>query len=305
MKPFKADMLMLLVTLFWGSSYLFMKMGASDLGEFNLVALRFGFAFLIAAPFFAKRLRKTDFRTLRFAALLGLLLFGVISSVLFGLRSTTTSNAGFLVSLTVIFVPILSFFFLKKRISGRLLAGVVLAIAGIGLITLRIPMRLNPGDALCAFGALCYAIHILVTGRAAQGSDTVNLGIWQLSFAGLYGLVFSCLYETPALPGTGKGWFAVVMLSVFCSALGYMLQTIVQQYTSPTRLGLIFALEPVFAALFGMLFEHQRLSASGYAGGALVLLGVIVSEWRPKRAGPRRVKLDRKGLRPPIAARRL
>ncbi|MBB6674061.1 DMT family transporter [Cohnella nanjingensis] len=307
MRPFKADMLMLLVTLFWGSSYLFMKMGLGDLGEFNLIALRFGFAFLIAAAFFAKRLRTTDFRTIRYAALLGFLLFGVIGCVLFGLRFTTTSNAGFLISLTVIFVPLLSFVFLRKKISKRMLAGVVLAIVGIGLITLRLPFSVNPGDALCALGALCYAVHILITGHATKGTDTLNLGIWQLGFAGAYGLAFSCLFETPTLPGSTKGWIAVVVLSVFCSALGYILQTVVQQYTSPTRLGLIFALEPVFAALFGLLFENEYLSMAGYAGGALVLLGVVVSEWRPKRAEPSRSRIRpaRKDRHHPIGCARI
>lgn len=115
MKPLKAELMLLVVTLFWGSSYIFMKMGLGTLGEFNLIALRFGLAFILAAVIFHKRLRKADIKTLKYGALLGFLLLGVFTCITFGLKTTTTSNAGFLVALTVIFVPILDRVLFKKE----------------------------------------------------------------------------------------------------------------------------------------------------------------------------------------------
>lgn len=114
MKPLKAELLLLVVTLFWGSSYIFMKMGLGTLGEFNLIALRFGLAFILAVMIFHKRLRRVDIKTLKYGALLGFLLLGVFTCITFGLQTTTTSNAGFLVALTVIFVPILDRVIFKK-----------------------------------------------------------------------------------------------------------------------------------------------------------------------------------------------
>lgn len=102
MKPLKAELMLIVVTMFWGSSYIFMKMGLDTLGEFNLIALRFGLAFVLAAILFHKRLRRIDLRTLKYGALLGFLLLGVFTCITFGLKTTTTSNAGFLVALTVI-----------------------------------------------------------------------------------------------------------------------------------------------------------------------------------------------------------
>lgn len=115
MKPLKAELMLLVVTLFWGSSYIFMKMGLGTLGEFNLIALRFGLAFILATVIFHKRLRKVDIKTLKYGALLGFLLLGVFTCITFGLKTTTTSNAGFLVALTVIFVPILDRILFKKE----------------------------------------------------------------------------------------------------------------------------------------------------------------------------------------------
>jgi drug/metabolite transporter (DMT)-like permease len=272
----------MLVTLFWGSSYLFMKMGLESMGEFNLIALRFGFAFLLAAAIFYRRLRNSDLKTVKYASLLGLILFAVFISITFGLKTTTTSNAGFLVSLTVIFVPLISIFVFKRKIEPKLIISTLVAVTGIALLTIQLPFKITVGDLLCIATALFYAIHIIVVSFAAQEVDTLNLGIWQLGFAGLYGFIFSFIFETPSLPSTTQGWMAILVLSIFCSALGFVIQIVAQKYTSPARTGLIFSLEPVFAALFGYLFAHEILSLNGYIGAFLVLFSVILSSVKLK-----------------------
>lgn len=278
MKPLKAELLLLVVTLFWGSSYIFMKMGLGTLGEFNLIALRFGLAFVLAAVLFHRRLRKVDFKTIKYGALLGLLLLGVFTCITFGLQTTTTSNAGFLVALTVVFVPILDRFLFKKRIAPSQIFGSVLAIAGIGLLTLNETLTIRPGDFLCILSAVFYAVQIIFTGKAVKECDSLNIGILQLGFAGGFALVLSSLFETPSLPSSLPGWIAILALGILCSACGFILQPIAQKYTTPTRTGLIFALEPVFAALFGFWFAAENLSPQGYAGAVLVLLGIVASE---------------------------
>ncbi|MFC3767516.1 DMT family transporter [Paenibacillus sp. GCM10012303] len=277
MKPLKAELLIVFVTVCWGASYLFMKMGLDSLGEFNLIALRFGIAFLLAAAIFGRRLLTVNMQTVRYAMLLGFLLFLVFTPIMFGLHTTTTSNAGFLVSLTVVFVPLISTVVFRKKIELSLILSVVVAITGIALLTVQPPFAMTSGDLLCMAAAFMYAIHIMVVSIAAQKVDTLNLGILQLGFAGLYGLVFSLLFETPSLPGSPGGWAAILMLSVVCSALGYILQTVAQKYISPTRTGLLFALEPVFAAVIGYWFAGEQLSPKGYIGAALVLLSIVLS----------------------------
>ncbi|WP_405112581.1 DMT family transporter [Paenibacillus sp. FSL K6-1217] len=278
MKPLKAELMLIVVTLFWGSSYLFMKLGLGTLGEFNLIALRFGLAFILAGLLFRKRLRSVDARTLKYGALLGFLLLGVFTCITFGLKTTTTSNAGFLVALTVVFVPMLEVLVFRKKVAPPQIFGSVLAISGIGLLTLNGSLQVRPGDLLCILSAVFYAVQILVTGRAVKTSDSLNIGILQLGFAGGYALILSAIFETPSLPSTLPGWIAILALGIFCSACGFILQPVAQKYTTPTRTGLIFALEPVFAAFFGYWFVHEQLSLQGYTGAALVLLGILASE---------------------------
>lgn len=278
MKPLKAELMLIVVTLFWGSSYLFMKLGLGTLGEFNLIALRFGLAFILAGLLFRKRLRSVDARTLKYGALLGFLLLGVFTCITFGLKTTTTSNAGFLVALTVVFVPMLEVLIFRKRVAPPQIFGTILAISGIGLLTLNGSLQVQPGDLLCILSAVFYAGQILVTGRAVKTCDSLNIGILQLGFAGGYALILSAIFETPSLPSTLPGWIAILALGIFCSACGFILQPVAQKYTTPTRTGLIFALEPVFAAFFGYLFVHEKLSLQGYTGATLVLLGILASE---------------------------
>ncbi|WP_341279307.1 DMT family transporter [Paenibacillus sp. FSL H8-0537] len=283
MKPRNAELLIVLATVFWGCSYLFMKIGLESIAAFNLIALRFGLAFLLTSLLFWKSLRKVDWRTIKYSAMLGFLLFAVFACIMFGLKTTTTSNAGFLVSMTVIFVPLLSVILFKQKLAPSMKVSVLLALVGIGLLTLKMPFSIGGGDVLCMLSAVFYALYIILTNSAAKASNTLNLGILQLGFAGGFGLIGMLLFETPTLPQTPASWGAVLALSLLCSGFGFIIQPIAQKYTTPTRTGLIFSLEPVFAAAVGFWFAHEILPPLGYVGAAFVLLAVVASEIKWKR----------------------
>jgi len=274
----KANLMLLIVTIFWGSSYLFMKMGLVSIPEFNLIALRFGIAFLLAGIVFYRRLLKTDFKTIKYAFVLGTILVSVFASITYGVKTTSASNAGFLVSLTVIFVPLLLAVFFKKRPEKRIIFGVSLALTGIGFLTLNHQLKINIGDFLCILGALFYAIHIIVTAKLTKNVDSITLGVLQLGFTGAWGLLFSIFLETPRLPSTTESWASILVLGVLCSAFGFVTQTIAQKYTTPTHTGLLFSFEPIFAAIFAFAFAGEILTIKGYIGASLVLLGVITAE---------------------------
>ncbi|MGG3467631.1 DMT family transporter [Neobacillus pocheonensis] len=280
----KANLMLLIVTIFWGSSYLFMKMGLVSIPEFNLIALRFGIAFLLAGIVFYRRILKADFKTIKYAFVLGTILFSVFASITYGIKTTSASNAGFLVSLTVIFVPLLLAVFFKKMPEKRIIFGVSLALTGIGFLTLNHQFKISIGDFLCILGALFYAIHIIVTGKLTKNADSITLGVLQLGFTGAWGLLFSIFLETPRLPSTTESWVSILVLGVLCSAIGFVTQTIAQKYTTPTHTGLLFSLEPVFAAIFAFAFAGEILTTKGYVGASLVLLGVFTAEIDFKKA---------------------
>ncbi len=277
-----ANTMLLIVTIFWGFSYLFMKMGLNSLQEYNLIALRFGIAFFLAAAIFPMRLLKANIKTIRYAFVLGSILFLVFYCITFGIKFTSTSNAAFLVSLTVIFVPMLTSVILKKAPETNVIVGVIFALLGVGLLTLNSRLMINFGDLLCVAGALFYATHIIVTEKLTKTVDSITLGVMQLGFAGALGFIFSLLFEAPRFPITAGEWLPILVLSILCSAIGFIVQTVAQQHTTSTNTGLIFSLEPVFAAIFGFLFLDEILSVQGWLGALFVLFGVIHSQvnWR-------------------------
>ena len=279
----KANFMMLIVTMCWGSSYLFMKMGLDSFEEFNMIALRFGIAFILAGAIFYKRLIRIDLKTIFYGFILGTLLFLLMSVVTIGLKFTSISNAGFLFSLSVVFVPLLLAIFFRKKPKIKVVLGVCFSITGIALLTLNTELKINSGDYLVILGAIFYAIQIIVTDKLTKNVDSITLGILQLGVASAWGLLCSLIFEKPHLPGNTEAWVSIMALSILCSAIGFIGQAVAQKHTTPTHTGLIFSLEPVFAALFAFIFIGEILPAKGYIGAILILIGVLTAQFNFKK----------------------
>jgi drug/metabolite transporter (DMT)-like permease len=275
----RADLLLFMITVFWGASYVLTKVGLDTLQPFNLTALRFIIAFGVSAIIFGRHIKRTNAKTIKYALILGAILFMIFVSMTFGLEYTTASNAGFLISLSVVLIPIISFVFLKQKIEKRVVVGVSFAVVGIALLTLDTRLRVNSGDLLCMLCAVLFAVHVVITGIFTRSVDSIALGVLQLGFVGLFSTAFSLLTETMRLPGDTLSWLVVLSLSILCTAVGYIVQTTAQQYTSATHAGLILSLEPVFSALFAYLFLRELLAPRGYVGGAILVAGVLIAEF--------------------------
>jgi drug/metabolite transporter (DMT)-like permease len=281
-KHVKADLMLIMITVFWGGSYILTKLGLDSLQPFNLIAIRFIIAFLISGIVFKNRIMKSDRRTIIYALILGLILFSVFISMTFGLKYTSASNAGFLISLSVILIPIISLMFLKQYIGRKVIICVLFALVGIGMLTLNTQLKVSRGDLLCILCAVLYAIHVVVTGVFTKEVDSISLGILQLGFVGIFSIIFSGLTEEVKVPNSWFSWLVVLALSILCTAVGYIVQTHIQQYTSATHTGLILSLEPVFSAIFAYLILGEVLSVRGYIGASILLVSVFFAEFNFK-----------------------
>lgn len=269
-----ADLTMVCIAMAWGTSYLFMKLGLGVLPPFTVLALRFCIAFLIVASIFFKQLNHT-WRTIGNGALLGVLTYGMCALLILGLKTTTASNAGFLTSTAVVMVPIFHAFLVKKLPDISVIVGTILTTVGISCLTLQQSLVFHSGDILCFVGAVIYAIYIILTDKLSKQDDGLLLGIWQIGFAGLYSSVSALIFETPSLPSSTIGWVAVLGLAVLGSAFAFVAQPVAQKYTTPEHTGVLFSLEPVFAAIFAFIFLHETMSGRGYLGVILVMAGVF------------------------------
>lgn len=270
----KADFLLFTAAFVWGSSYGFMKLGAETMPPISIAALRCLFAFFLLLPFFMKRIRKTDREIVKYSAITGFLIAGVFIGVIYGVISTSASTAGFLISTSVIMVPILHGLWIRKMPSLPIMAGTAIVTAGLFILNGVTSITLDKGFVLCLLAAFLYALDILFTNTFVSKVDSLLLGIWQMGFAGLLAGAASLLLETPRLPSTLPEWSAILGLAVFSSAYGFTVQAVAQEYTTPERAGFIFSLEPVFAAIFAYFFLGENMGIGELTGAALILLGV-------------------------------
>lgn len=277
----KADLALIMVVMFWGTSNLLTKVGLGDLSEFNLIALRFVIAFALTSVIFRKRLAAVDLKTVKRAAMLSVILFCVFIFATFGVRHTTVSNAGFLTCLSGIIVPMINFAVFKIKQDKMTVISIVMALAGVWLLIAGTTLTFNLGDILCILCSVAFAVHILVTERLTREVDSVALGVIQLGFVGVYAVVFSFMLETPTLPVSLSNWMVVLGLSVFSTAIAFVTQTVAQKYTTATHTGLIFTFEPLFSVLIAYIFLGEILSLRGYAGAALMLASLMLIELKP------------------------
>lgn len=275
----KADFLLAITSMVWGVAYILMKLGLEGLTPFNLIFLRFVIAFVLTCAIFWKKLTRIDGKTLLYSAVNGLLLFLVLTALLYGLKTTSASSAGFLTGTTVIIVPILQAILTRKFPSPLIVICVLLSLLGIGLLTLggMDALALDGGSLLCLVGALFYAIYLIATNYFARRCDTLVLGVYQLGFTALLGLLFMLIYETPVLPHSRTGWIAILGLSILCTAFCFVVQTMAQRYTTSEHAGLLFAFGPAFAAVFAYLILGEVLAVQGYIGAFLIFVSVLLA----------------------------
>jgi len=261
--------------LLFGSTFLVVKDAVEEVGVVPFLAARFLVAAATLAPLAHRRPRAPG--VLRAGTLAGVALAGGYLFQTFGLRSVSSSVSAFITYLLVVFVPVLSAALLRRRPRATTVAGIVLATAGLALLTGG-GVGLGTGELLTLGCAVLFAVHIVLLADFAPRHDTVTLNLVQLAVVGAALAVpglFGGGYHFP--PGV---WLAVAYTGVVVTAAAFMLQVWGQRAVGPARTALVLLLEPVFAALLGYL-AGERLGAGGVAGAALILAGILVSEVGP------------------------
>lgn len=288
-KQLMADSMLLFVTLSWGVSYYMMDLCLEEMGTFTLNSYRFGFAFIVAYAFFNKKMKNTSKTTLIYGAIISLVLTIMYISATEAVKHTTLTNIGFLIALSVIITPALEFAISKKKPSNKLIIVVFICFVGIALMTLNEDFSVNRetlfGNILCLVTAFTCSVQLVMVGSAVKKEkvDATQLGVMLLGFTGLYFIILAFVFETPKLPVAGTVWFSVIFLAVLCTGLAYIAQAVAQQYTTASHAGVIFSLEPVFAAIAAYFLAGEVLNARGYIGATLMLVSILVMEINVKK----------------------
>lgn len=279
-KQRKADLLLVLVTCFWGTSYFLTDLCMTGMTPMSLNAFRFLIAFGVLAAFFRKKMRPISRETWKYGVLVGLALSAVYVFYAYGLLYTSITNAGFICALPVVTTPIIEFLVTRKRPNRKLFFALVLCTVGMGMLTLNEQFKPALGDILCLGVAVFYGVDLVVTDRGVHKSEVnpLQMGVIQLGVVGAVTLILTLVLEKPTLPPTPKIWAAALFLAIFCTGIAFVVQTVQQQYTTASHVGLIFTLEPLFSAIVAFFFAGERLRPVGYAGAALMMLSLVLME---------------------------
>lgn len=282
-KQRKADLLLVMVTGFWGVSYFLMDLCLTDLQPLTLNAFRFLVAFVLLGAVFFKKMKGISRQTWKYSLLVGLFLTAVYICCTYGVLYTSISNAGFICALPVVTTPVLQFFITGKRPGKRLLVCLLLCTVGLALLTLNAAFRPALGDVICLGTALFYALDLIFTEKAValQEVDPLQMGILELGVVGVIMLVLSLILEQPHWPSTPGIWASALFLALFCTGFAFVVQTVQQQYTTASHVGLIFTLEPLFSAIVAYFLADEVLTGRGYVGAALMMSSLILMEAFP------------------------
>ncbi len=265
------------VTAVWGFTFVQVKDAVAIYPLFAFLAVRFAIASLVLAAPAARRLRSLGRGGTVAGIGLGLLLATGYGLQTAGLERTTVSSAGFITGLYVVFTPLLALLLFRTRVAGVVWLGVGLALVGLGLLS-GVGAGDPVGDALVLAGSAAYSLQIVLMERYAPRYDAIAFTEVELlaAFGGF--AVVAVAAGQVEVPHGWTVWSALLVTGIFASALAFLVQTWAQRRTSATRTALAFAMEPVFAGIFGFWLAGDRLGAVGWAGCALIMAGIVVAE---------------------------
>lgn len=274
----KADLGLLSVTFFWGTTFILSKQVLEIVPLALYLFLRLTIAAVALNIYALKYSKFWTKQTIVHGIILGVLLYLSYFFQMWGIQFTSASNAGFITGMSVVLVPVFGFLFFKYRPALNVLFGILFAVIGLLLLTGANPFKWNDGDLLVSICAVAVAFHVIFTGRFAQRNNVYLLTAAQLgtvSVLTMLALPFSG-FQWPVFKASH--WWLLVYLGLMGTVFTFLMQTAMQRFTTTARTALIFAMEPVFAALFAFLIAGEQLTISGWIGGLLIVLGMITAE---------------------------
>lgn len=298
-----ADFMLLLAALIWGVAFVPQRTAMEHIGPFFFTAVRFGLGAVVLLPLLAWRNGLTPAPPTRAhrprlglwagGMLTGVLLFIAISFQQWGIVYTTAGKAGFISGLYVVVVALLGLLW-GQRIALLTWLGAAAAVVGLYLLAVPRDMDINRGDVLVFLSIFAWAGQIQMIGYLTGHVRVIPLAIVEFAACAVLSMAAAAMFESITLSAVRASAMEILYTGVLSAGVAYTLQIAGQKGAPPTHAAIIMSLETVFAALAGWLILHELLPLRGVIGCALMLAGMLASQWgtlRPQ-AAITRVPLD-------------
>ncbi|QSO55191.1 DMT family transporter [Alicyclobacillus curvatus] len=271
-----ADISLLLVALVWGTTYVASKDVVSSVPVMQFLFIRFLLTTVLMLPLTFGAIRKADRYTWLTGIIFGLFLLAIFTLETYGVASTSAANAGFIISLFAVMVPLIQSLVYRKRPKMTLLGAVIVSVLGTALLTLH-GYHINTGDFLVLGAAFFRAVQMTFTKKLTDGKEmnsgaltTIQLGVVAVG-AG----VITTLQHPSYLHLTISFWLITGYLAVFATMFAFFVQLTMIRRTSPSRVAVLMSSEPIFAALASVSLLGEHLSVAAIIGGACIVIGML------------------------------
>ncbi len=308
-RSLKAHVLLVLVTLVWGATFVMIKEALNDASPLLFNAVRMTVAALVLLVVYRRPMARLTRGALGAGLTVGAFLWIGYEFQTTGLLYTTPSKSGFLTGFSVLLVPVFLAVGWRRAANRWTMLGVLVALVGLYLMTVPAAMpgppgssgislaflgfkSINRGDILTLGCAIMFAFQIIFMGRAMQRYRFEQVATLQATTAAVLMLVTVPVAENAFIIWSPRLIWAILITGILGTSAAFTIQAWAQQFTPPTHTALIFLMEPVFAWITSYLVLGERLGLRAGMGAALILGGILLSELKgavsrpPQELGP-------------------
>ena len=274
---------MVLATLLWGGTFVVLRDALHAIDPQPVVFVRFGFAGLVFLGVLLLRRARITRRELVAGVVSGILCGALYLLQAIGLRTISAGSSAFLTCTGSLFTALFAWPLLKQRPTAVMVAGMLLGVVGAALLSLDQRLHFGFGELITVAGALSYTLGIIVVGRLGSRFDPLAVAAVQSLTTALClaGYAPRALAEIPSLPPEVLARLAYLLVAG--TLLAPWLQLVAQRSLPPGRIGLLLALEPVFALVLAVTAGHERFVPRWWLGAALILCAVAIVETHSAR----------------------
>ncbi len=289
----KSNLLLILASIIWGCAFVAQNVGMNYIGPWTFSTIRFliaGFSLLAIIPILDKKrthVIRPKTKEEKMKLLLGSVLCGLALSIgsivqQIAMLTVPVAKAGFLTTLYVLFVPMITLLF-GKKIPLKVWIGIAMALFGLYLLSMAGNLAIGIGEILLILAAFLFAIHIIIIGHFSTRVDPVRLSCGQLLIGGFATVIPMIVIEKPTIGSILAAYIPLLYTGIFSSCVAYTLQIFAQKEANPTIAGMLLSLESVFAALAGYLILHQVLNTRELIGCVVIFIAIVIAQLPDRR----------------------
>lgn len=269
-----ASLLLLLVAMAWGASFVFMKDVLDRQSVNSFLFYRFAMAAIVLLIIHPQILRKLNWDNMKTGGITGIFLGAGFILQTYGLTMTGAAITGFITGLYVVATPLFEQFFGGRKLGRRIWVSIGIATAGLALLSVR-GFAVGIGEMLVLLSALCYTGQIIGLSKWSKGRDLWTMAWIQIAVVALMTGIAS-FAEGIETPPDNEVWAVIIFTAIVSTVSAFIIQTWSQSIIESTKAAVIMTMEVVFSAIFAVTIGGEILSLRTLIGGTLVVISMYV-----------------------------